>query len=185
MEDKQITDQETAYKIVLRTMQGEAWPNGFVTIDKLPPRERRTIMALSPFADEVDLLIKGGGRLANSDLEFGRKYPTIIPDTLLGDALIGHLHASQLHQGRKITESAIRDQGYCVVGGQKRIRRVIAACITCRMLRAPPMQQKMADLPAERLYRTPPFYKCGIDVFGHFNIKHGKATRRNTGTRKV
>ena len=47
------------------------------------------------------------------------------------------------------------------------------------------MQQKMADLPSERLYRTPPFYKCGIDVFGHFNIRHGKATRGGTGTRKV
>ena len=142
-------------------------------------------MGMSPFADPFDLLIKGGGRLANSDLTFGRKYPILIPDTLLGDALIGHLHASQLHQGRRITAAAIRDQGYSAVGGKRRIQRVIAACITCRTLRAPPMQQKMADLPAERLYRTPPFYKCGIDVFGHFNVRHGKATRRNTGTRKV
>ena len=47
------------------------------------------------------------------------------------------------------------------------------------------MAQKMADLPAQRLYRTPPFFHCGIDVFGHFLIRHGKATRANTGTQKV
>ena len=185
MQDKHITDQQTASEILHKTMQNEAWPNGLVSIDKLQPRERKVIMGMSPFADPVDLLIKGGCRLENSDLTFGRKHPTLIPDTLLGDALIGHLHASQLHQGRRITAAAVRDQGYCAVGGKRRIQRVIAACITCRKLRAPPMQQKMADLPAERLYRTPPFYKCGIDVFGHFHVKHGKATRRNTGTRKV
>merc|ERR1712015_208641 len=185
MKDKQISDYQTATDILHRTMQGEAWPNGLVSIDRLPGLERKTIMAMSPFADSVDLLIKGGGRLLHSDLTFGRKHPTIIPDTLLGDALIGHLHASQLHQGRRITSASIRDQGYSVVGGKQRIQRVIATCTACRMLRAPPMQQKMADLPKERLYRTPPFYKCGIDVFGPFHVKHGKVTRYNTGKRKV
>ena len=47
------------------------------------------------------------------------------------------------------------------------------------------MSQKMADLPEQRLYRTPPFYHCGIDVFGHFFISHGKATRTNPGVQKV
>ena len=47
------------------------------------------------------------------------------------------------------------------------------------------MTQKMADLPEQRLYRTPPFYHCGIDVFGPFNIRQGKTTRANPGVRKV
>ena len=47
------------------------------------------------------------------------------------------------------------------------------------------MTQKMADLPEDRLFKTPPFYNCGIDVFGHFFIRHGKATRANPGVRKV
>ena len=47
------------------------------------------------------------------------------------------------------------------------------------------MTQKMADLPIERLYRTPPFYHCGIDVFGPFHIRHGRTTRANTGTQKM
>ena len=47
------------------------------------------------------------------------------------------------------------------------------------------MSQKMADLPEQRLFTTPPFYNCGIDVFGHFQIRHGKPTRANPGVRKV
>ena len=43
----------------------------------------------------------------------------------------------------------------------------------------------MADLPEERLFRTPPFYRCGIDVFGHFNIRHGKVTRASPGVKKI
>ena len=47
------------------------------------------------------------------------------------------------------------------------------------------MKQKMADLPETRLHQTPPFYHCGIDVFGPFHIKHGKETRGKSGTRKL
>ena len=47
------------------------------------------------------------------------------------------------------------------------------------------MEQTMADLPEHRLWGTPPFLHCGIDVFGHFLVSHGRHTRRNAGTRKV
>ena len=47
------------------------------------------------------------------------------------------------------------------------------------------MKQKMADLPETRLHQTPPFYHCGIDVFGPFYIKDGKETRGKSGTRKL
>ena len=47
------------------------------------------------------------------------------------------------------------------------------------------MAQKMAELPKERMIRTPPFYHCGLDVFGPFKIRHGKTTRTNPGVQKV
>ena len=43
----------------------------------------------------------------------------------------------------------------------------------------------MADLPEQRLFRTPPFYHCGIDVFGPYKVRHGKPTRANPGTQKI
>ena len=43
---------------------------------------------------------------------------------------------------------------------------------------------QMADLTETRLWRTAPFYNCGIDVFRFFNIRLGKVTRASPGVRK-
>ena len=51
-------------------------------------------MAKSPFLDPSDNLIKVGGRLARADLTFGRKHPVLVPDNLIGDALLGDIHAT-------------------------------------------------------------------------------------------
>ena len=167
-----------------KEMQREAWPKGLDTINKLEPKKRQEITSKSPFLDISDGLIKVGGRLSQADLSFGRKHPTLIPDNIKGDALIGYIHAKTPHQGRKITSSAIREAGFWPVGSRRRIGRIVSTCVPCRALRAPLMNQKMADLPEHRLNKTPPFYHCGIDVFGYFFIKHGKATRANPGGRQ-
>merc|ERR1712082_61016 len=149
------------------------------------PRKRSELLSKSPFVDDNDGLLKVGGRLARADLSFGRKHPILIPALLLGDALLGSIHADTQHQGRKVFFSAIREAGYYPIGGLRRIRHLISTCVPCRILRAPFMSQKMADLPEDRLYKTTPFYHCGIDVFGQFNIRHGKATRGSPGVQKV
>ena len=174
-----------ASHLLQKEMQQEDWPKGLESINKLPPKKRDQLLAKSPFLDPSDGLIKVGGRLARADLTFCRKHPTLIPDTLLGDALIGYLHSKTEHQGRKITSATIRESGFWPVGGRNRIDRIVATCVPCRTLRAPPMTQKMADLPEHRMYRTPPFYHCGIDVFGHFTIRNGRATRANPGVQKI
>ena len=184
--DNQPSPNDVEAAIALQQkMQQEVWPKGLESINNLSPQLKQQILSKAPFLDPSDNLIKVEGRLELSDLSFGRKHPILIPDTNLGDALIGYLHAQTEHQGRKITASHIREQGYYPLGGKKRVTRIIAACILCRTLRAPLMSQKMADLPETRLHKTPPFYHCGIDVFGHFNIRQCKETRQRSGTQKV
>ena len=156
------------------------------TIENLPSKDKRILRSChEPFDDKTeDGLIRGGGRLQASDLSFGRKHPVLIPDTELGDALIGYIHHdASAHQGRKVNAAVFRERGYSIVGGRRRLQRIISSCILCRILRAPCMTQKMADLPEQRLWRTPPFLHCVIDVFGHFIIKRGRNTRSNPGTR--
>ena len=97
-----------------------------------------------------------------------------------------HIHNTlACHQGRVITMATLRDEGYLPMGGRRRVSRIISSCLKCRQLRALPMQQKMADLPESRLEKTPPFSRCGIDVFGPFLIRHGRSTRANSGTQKI
>ena len=139
------------------------------SINKLETKKHQELLAKSPFLDQTDGIIKVGGRLARAYLTFGRKHPTLISDNLKGNALIGYIHANTDHQGHKISSSAIREAGFWPVGGRRRIDRLVSTCVPCRTLRAPTMNQKMADLPEQRLYKTPPFYHCGIDLFSHFN----------------
>ena len=146
----------------------------------------RTLRKLDAFQDPTDSLIRVGGRLAKSQMTFGRKYPILIPQNDMGNALIGYIHDKEAcHQGRQITMSNLHQQGYFPMGARKRISNLLHHCEICRRHRAQPMQQKMADLPEHRLLETPPFYHSGIDVFGPFIIKEGRTTRANTGTRKI
>ena len=46
--------------------------------------------------------------------------------------------------------------------------------MTCRKLRGVLEEQKMANLPEDRLELAPPFTHCGVDYFGPFVIKEGR-----------
>ena len=167
-------------------MQEQVWPEGVESFKKGPKRKYNALVKTdSPFLDSKDGLIKGGGRLAAAGLTFGRRHPILIPESGLGDALIEYLHHEGGHQGRKLDAALIRDQGYSPIGGRGRIQGIIRRCGICKVSRGEPMKQKMAELPEQRLWKTPPFYHCGMDVFGHFIISHGKHTRAQPGKRKV
>ena len=62
------------------------------------------------------------------------------------------------------------------------IRKMIGSCIPCRRNRAKVMQQKMADLPADRLRPDePPFTRVGIDYFGPLEVKRGRSIVKTYG----
>ena len=44
-----------------------------------------------------------------------------------------------------------------------------------------PEQQKMGQLPAERVEQTAPFTHVGMDVFGHFNVKDRRTELKRWG----
>ncbi len=58
---------------------------------------------------------------------------------------------------------------------------MIRRCVTCRKLRRPVEEQKMADLPEERLEFTPPFTYVGMDCFSPFTIKKGRSEVKRYG----
>ena len=48
---------------------------------------------------------------------------------------IRQFHEKVIHQGRKLTECAIRSAGYWVVGARRLINSIIHSCVVCRKLR--------------------------------------------------
>lgn len=64
-----------------------------------------------------------------------------------------------------------------MIGSKRIITSFIHNCVKCRKLRGRQEEQRMADLPAERLEVAPPFSYIGTDVFGPWTI----STRKTRG----
>ncbi len=125
-----------------------------------------------------DNLICVGGRLKYSEIATAEKKPIILPkDSHVSLLLIRHHHEQVKHQGRHLTEGAIRAAGLWILGGKSLINSVLHKCITCRKLRGKLEEQHMADLPSERLKVCPPFTYVGLDVFGPWSV----TSRRTRG----
>ena len=104
-------------------------------------------------------------------MPISEKNPIIIPGkSHLTILLIRHFHEKVLHQGRHFTEGAVREGGFWIIGGKRKISSYIFSCVQCRRLRGVRQSQIMADLPSDRLTPTPPFTYVGVDVLGPWSI---------------
>ena len=77
--------------------------------------------------------------------------------------IIRYFHDKTKHQGHGITLNEVRASGYWILAGSTAVGSYIAKCIVCHKLCATAQQQKMADLPEDRLEPAPPFTICAVD----------------------
>lgn len=143
------------------------------------------IASLSPFIDDEGI-IRVGGRLRHAFIPLDGRHPILIPrQSPISTLLVRHYHARVKHQGRVLTQGAIVEAGYHIVGCRKLIDKLLKSCVICRRLRASSEIQQMADLPPDRLEESPPFTNTSVDLFGPFHVTDGISTRRTTATKKV
>ena len=83
--------------------------------------------------------------------------------------------------GRGFTLNEIRSSGYWITGGSSAVSSHIKNCVRCHRLRATVQEQKMADLPEDRLEPAPPFTYCGVDYFGPWYVKEGRKEMKRCG----
>ena len=95
--------------------------------------------------------------------------------------IIRYFHDKTKHQGRGITLNEVRASGYWILGGSTAVGSYIAKCIVCHKLRATAQQQKMADLPEDRLEPATPFTSCVVDYLGPWMIKEGRKQVKKYG----
>lgn len=165
-------DLEEARRSIIHAVQSKAFQGEF----KLPAREaeeqgsfpkqktaklRSSINKLDPFIDEYGVL-RVGGRLKHADLSDKVRHPVILPKGSHATSLIiKYYHERSKHQGKGITLNEIRSHSFWIIGGSSAVSNVIASCVTCRKLRGAVIEQKMSDLPEDRLESCPPFTYCG------------------------
>ena len=148
---------------------------------KITLQNTSSLFRLDPFVDDEGIL-RVGGRLTRASVSFDLKHPVILPRKGHVTALIiRHYHQQNKHQGRGMILNELRSNGYWITGGSSAVARYIADCVTCRKLRASAQEQKMSDLPKDRLEPSPPFTFCGVDYFGPWLIKEGRREMKRYG----
>lgn len=184
-----VEERDQALRVIISTTQREAFGGLLQDARMEPELPRETqqsvkkslkgsrLYHLDPFLDAYGIL-RVGGRLRRAEMEYGEKHPVVLPKNHHASQLVAkHYHAQVHHQGRLITGGAIRQAGFWLIGGHDTVTKVISACVPCKKLRGPPLEQRMADLPRDRTEVCPPFTNVGFDVFGPWMVQ----TRKTRG----
>ena len=79
-------------------------------------------------------------------------------------------------------ELGLAPEKFWIVNASSVIRRVLPKCFSCRRRHSPLCEQKMADLPLDRITSgAPPFTAVGIDCFGHLQVRRGRSLVKQYG----
>ena len=133
-------------------------------------KKSKQIYNVDPYIDK-DGIIRVGGRLNKLNLNNEYKYPIVLPKcSPISKLIIAWCHKKTGHAGRGMTLNEIQTFRFWIVCANSTTHRFIHYCVVCRSLRGKLGEQKMVELPFDRLQEEPPFTYCGIDLFGPFVI---------------
>ena len=136
---------------------------------------------LDPFMDK-DGILRVGGRIRRANIDKNQKHPAILPKkSHITELLICHYHNKIQHQGRGMTLNEIRGSGYWIIGGSSLVSKHIHNCVKCRKYRGSTQEQKMADLPVDRLESSDIFTFSCVDYYGPFYIKEKRSELKRYG----
>ena len=194
-----VSDLETAERAIIRSVQIKAFEEEIATLQKMKEegsdtesrvfaQQRKANMKtcsslykLDPFVD-VDGILRVGGRRRRASLAEGVKFPIILPrDSHVTMLIIKHFHKRTRHQGKGMTLNEVRSNGYWVISGSSVVANMISSSVKCQRLRGSVQEQRMSDLPEDRLESTPPFTYCAVDYFGPFIVRDGRKELKRYG----
>ena len=85
------------------------------------------------------------------------------------------------HSGREHVLYLIHKK-FWITEGSLAVKSVLAKCVICRRSQVSLCQQKMADLPEDRIQPgRPPFTSVGLDFFGPFQVLRGHSLVKRYG----
>lgn len=154
--DRPKTDDLTQARTVI--VQQEAFKEEIKSLVKGEIVSKHSpLRRLDPILDS-DGVLRIGGCMSSAAISWEEKHPI-------------RYHERVSHQGRHITEGAVRAAGQWPLRGKRyQVPSATHKCVTCRRLRGNMEKPKMSNLPADRLTQAPPFTRVGVDVFGLWSV---------------
>ncbi|XP_041461230.1 uncharacterized protein LOC121412484 [Lytechinus variegatus] len=193
-----VDELQRAERLILRSVQAEHFLEELQSLQKLKTTGELTdrqetrvrnaelkktscLYRLDPFLDEEGI-IRVGGRIDRADVSRDIRHPIILPrKSHIAWLLINDCHSKVNHMGRGLTHNELRQRGYWLIGGSSAVSQFISQCVTCRKLRGSLVQQKMSELPKERVEPSAPFTYCAVDYFGPFLLKERRSEVKRYG----
>ena len=191
-----VQELEEAEQSIIRFSQSQSFDNELKSLDQAsldepgheqtPSQKRKnevtkasSLYRLDPFVDGG--LLRVGGRLNHADIPEESKHPVILPrKSHVTTLIIRHTHEQLGHAGRGHVLAKLRER-YWIIKANSAVRQLISSCVMCRRIKSTPQDQKMADLPEDRLTPAPPFTYVGVDYLGPYVTKEGRKERKRYG----
>ena len=177
-----VTDLQNAEKAIIRCEQRRAYGEEITHLKKqrcVP--KNSSLYKLEPYIDDNGV-IRIGGRLKHASPDVAKNQVLLPPNCQTATNIVRELHAVHTkHAGAEYVLSLLR-QKFWLPKARSRIRLLLHKCIVCKILFATPKNQRMADLPPDRLAaHTRPFANTGVDCFGPFLVKRGRSQEKRYG----
>ena len=166
-----VKEMKAAKKAIIRAVQGLGFYKELLSLRTVQREVKKSssIVKLDPVFVEVIICV--GGRLHNSPIKKEAKHPAILlKDHHVSEPIMHHYHLISGNSGLEHTPSLIR-QKYWIIQVRIPLCHILNSCFDCRRRQAAVGQQKMANLPDNRVTPSkPPFSYVGVDCFGPLNV---------------
>lgn len=175
IEIEQPTEQEKAWALQYfsKKMQEQYFNKELTALrqkGRLPDDSR--ILPLRPLLDSEGLM-RVGGRLDASELDYETKHPVIIPhQSKLAELWFEKAHRHCKHGGVQQMMHYLRQECW-ITKLRNSLRQSVAKCVMCfrHNHRLQMENQIMGDLPADRVTAGKVFWTTGVDYAGPFTIQ--------------
>jgi len=165
------TELQAARNQLLRHIQRKAFQREYTQLENGRQLHAKSqLIRFSPFLDK-DGLMRVGGRIERSTLNYNAKHPVIIPKSSpVAELLVRHSHVTNLHTGVDATFTNLRQQ-YWILGARNIVRKTVFQCKRCFLQRKSTSSQIMGELPVPRVQASRCFQHTGLDYAGPISIK--------------
>ena len=146
-----VKEMEAAEKAIIRAVQGLGFYEELLSLRTVQREVKKSssIVKLDPVF--VEGIICVGGRLHNSPIKKEAKHPVILlKDHHVSEPIMHHYHLISGNSGLEHTPSLIR-QKYWIIQVRIPLCHILNSCFDCRRRQAAVGQQKMTNLPGNRV----------------------------------
>ncbi|XP_042213635.1 uncharacterized protein LOC121865920 [Homarus americanus] len=176
-----ISELDEAILAVLSLIQRKGFPHEMDALERGHSIRTGDVSRLEPYLG-ADGLFRVGGRLKRAALDPDQRSPILLPRDKTTELIVQEVHSTRAgHSGHELSLAALR-KTYWIPKCRKLIDRVLRTCVICRRSNWKPTHQRRADLPEDWVHpEDRPFIRTGVDCFGPFMVKQGRARAKRWG----